>query len=49
MIIENSSWLNKLPVREDIDKNTLTHYRLYTYDDVFDILAARFELSFENK
>ena len=47
MIIKNSTWLKKLPVREDFNKNDYTHYRLYTYDDVFDIIAASFELSFE--
>lgn len=49
MIIENSSWLKKLPVKEDYNKNEYTHYRLYKSDDVLAIIAVNFELSFSIK
>ena len=39
-LIEDSSWLKSLPVREDFDKDIYRHYRLFTYDDVFDIIAV---------
>ena len=37
-LIEDSTWLKSLPVREDFDKGIYRHYRLFTYDDVYKIL-----------
>lgn len=44
MVIENSEYLNKLPLREDYDKKEYIHYRLKTYDVVFDIIARSYEI-----
>lgn len=46
-LIEDSSWLKSLPVREDFDKNRYRHYRLFTYDDVFNIIAVSYSLEAE--
>ena len=43
-LIEDSSWLKSLPVREDFDKNS---YRLFTYDDVYNIIAVSYSLEAE--
>ena len=42
-LIEDSTWLKSLPVREDFDKGIYQHYRLFTYDDVYDIIAVSYE------
>ena len=42
-LIENSSWLKSLPVREDFDKSVYRHYRLFTYDVVYNIIAVSYE------
>ena len=42
--IENSEWLESLPIRRDYDRNAYKHYRLFTYDDVYDIIAIDYEL-----
>lgn len=46
-LIEDSSWLKSLPVREDFDKNSYRHYRLFTYDDVYNIIAVSYSLEAE--
>jgi len=46
-LIEDSSWLKSLPVRKDFDKDAYRHYRLFTYDDVYNIIAVSY--SFEAK
>lgn len=46
-LIEDSSWLKSLPVREDLDKNIYQHYRLFTYDDVYNIIAVSYKLEVE--
>ena len=38
-----STWLKSLPVREDFDKDIYRHYRLFTYDDVYNIIAVSYE------
>lgn len=43
-LIENSSWLKSMPVREDFDKDIYQHYRLFTYDDVYNIIAVSCKL-----
>ena len=42
-LVENSSWLESLPVREDFDKDIYQHYRLFTYDDVYNIIAVSYK------
>ncbi len=42
--IEDSAWLNNFLPRTDVDKTILHHYRLYTYDYVFDVLATGYRL-----
>ena len=46
-LIENSSWLKSLPVREDFDKSVYRHYRLFTYDVVYNIIAVSYEFAAE--
>jgi len=43
-LIEDSSWLKSLPVRKDFDKDIYQHYRLFTYDDVYNIIAVSYKL-----
>lgn len=43
-VIEESGQLKKLPVRSDFDKSEYKHFRVCTYDYVFDIFARSFEL-----
>ena len=42
-LIEESTWLESLPVREDLDKSIYRHYRLFTYDDVYNIIAISYK------
>lgn len=42
MEIQDSPWLNQLPIRNDIDRSIYRHFRVYTYDVVFDVFAASF-------
>lgn len=44
-VIENSERLTKFPIRSDFDKSIYKHFRVFTYDVVFDIFAVDFELS----
>ena len=44
-LIEDSTWLESLPVREDFDKSIYRHYRLFTYDDVYNIIAVSYEFA----
>ena len=46
-LIEDSTWLKSLPVREDFDKGIYRHYRLFTCDDVYNIIAATYEFAAE--
>ena len=43
-LIKDSKWLRTLPVRNDYDNNDYRHYRLLTYDVVYNIIAATYEL-----
>ena len=45
-LIEDSTWLKSLPVREDFDKGIYRHYRLFTYDDVYNIIAVSYRKYF---
>lgn len=40
--VQDSPWLNQLPIRKDIDRSIYRHFRIYTYDVVFDVFAASF-------
>lgn len=44
-IIENSEMMAKIPIRSDYDKFRYKHFRVFTYDYVFDILAESYELT----
>lgn len=44
-IIENSEMMSKIPIRSDYDKSRFKHFRVFTYDYVFDILAESYELT----
>ncbi|MGN0696024.1 MAG: hypothetical protein ACI4J5_04570 [Oscillospiraceae bacterium] len=43
-IVENSRWLGSLPIRTDIDKTMYRHYRMLTYDFVYNIIADSYEM-----
>ena len=43
-VVENSKRLEELPIREDFDRSIYKHFRVITYDFVFDIFAVSFEL-----
>lgn len=43
-IIENSKYLKTIAANDDLDIKSLKHYRLKTYDDVFDIIAKDYAL-----
>ena len=43
-IVENSKRLAELPAGNDMDKSKYKHYRLFTYDYVYDILAVSFDM-----
>ena len=44
--VENSKCLERLPIRADYDRLELKHYLLFTYDNVYNIIAASFDISF---
>lgn len=48
-VIENSERLAKFPIRSDFDKSIYKHFRVFTYDVVFDIFAVDFELKADMK
>lgn len=43
-VVENSKRLEELPIREDFDRSIYKHFRVFTYDVVFDIFAVSFEM-----
>lgn len=43
--IESSALMSKIPIRKDYNKSEYKHFRVFTYDYVFDIIAEDFELS----
>lgn len=43
-LVQESTWLQSFPVREDYKKDQFSHYRLSTYDYVYDIIAASYHL-----
>ena len=45
--IEESAWLRSLPVRKDYDKDHYQHYRLATYDTIYNIIAKDYELDID--
>lgn len=44
-IVENSQWLESLPLREDFDRSLYKHYQVFTYDFVYNIIAVNFDFS----
>ncbi|SFC58177.1 hypothetical protein [Ruminococcus albus] len=44
-ILENSKWLENLPIRADYDRSALKHYLLFTYDNVYNIIADSFDIN----
>lgn len=46
-LIDNSVWLDSLPIREDFDKSEYKHYHLSTYDIVYDIIATSYQLDID--
>ena len=42
--IENSTWLEALPIRRDFPKEQYKHYRLFTYDVVYNIIAVSHQM-----
>lgn len=44
-IVENSRWLDGLPVRKDFDKSIYKHYQVFTYDFVYNIVAVDFNIA----
>lgn len=43
-VAENSKWLTSLPIRTDLDRSKYKHYQLFTYDNVYDIIALSFDM-----
>ncbi len=43
-VIENSERLAEFPIRKDFDRSLYKHFRVFTYDVVFDIFAVDFDL-----
>ena len=43
-IIEDSKYLKIIAANDELDIKSLKHYRLKTYDDVFDIIAEDYSL-----
>lgn len=48
-VIENSERLAKFPIRKDFDRSLYKHFRVFTYDVVFDIFAVDHELKADIK
>lgn len=46
-IIAESAWLQSLPIRKDYDKDHYHHYRLATYDMIYNIIAKDYELDID--
>ena len=46
--VEDSAWLETLPLRADFDKRRHAHYRLLTYDGVYHVIAAGHRLELRN-
>lgn len=42
-VIKNSTKLLKLPIRGDFDRSEYKHFRVFTYDVVFDIFAVSYD------
>lgn len=48
-IIEQSSWLRSFPIRKDFDRSMYKHYRIFTYDVVFNIIAVDYDIDIQVK
>lgn len=47
-VIEESHLLKSLLLSDDLNKGIYRHYRLFTYDEVFNIIAASYEFKTES-
>lgn len=45
--IEDSVWLQSLPIRQDFEKSKYTHYCVFTYDIVYHIIAVAYQLEID--
>ncbi len=43
-IIEQSSWLRRFSIRKDFDRSIYKHYRIFTYDMVFNIITVDYDM-----
>lgn len=50
-IVNNSKWLEQLPIRKDFDKSQYNHYQVFTYDYIYNIIAKEytFNCNLENE
>ena len=48
-MIEESAWLQSLPVRKDYDKDQYHHYRVSTYDMIYNIIAKDYDMNIDIK
>lgn len=46
-MIEESAWLQSLPIREDYDRDQYHHYRLSTYDMIYNMIAKDYEMNID--
>lgn len=46
-MIEESAWLQSLPIRKDYNKDHYRHYRLSTYDTIYNIIAKDHEFNID--
>lgn len=44
-VVENSQWLESIPIRRDFDRWVYKHYQVFTYDFVYNIIAVDFDFS----
>lgn len=44
-VVENSQWLESIPIRRDFDRSVYKHYQVFTYDFVYNIIAVDFDFS----
>lgn len=45
--MEDSIWLQALPIRKDYIKDQYTHYRLFTYNVVYPMIAVAYQLEID--
>lgn len=45
--MEDSMWMQKFPIREDFEKERYKHFRLFTYDVVYNIIAVDYQMEID--